>query len=154
MDITLLCLLGMSLACLAMGMTFQVADRDLIRTKALPNGAAAVVTDAVDLGHGTTGRLLANMEFLLEAPAMAVGPMANGKTMIYSIETDNDSAFGSATVVNAALITQTGAGGAGCAAASARFRLPTNCERYVRIKATGSTTGDASGSSMTFTPLF
>lgn len=154
MDPTILTCIGIVFACLAVGMSFQVADKSLIRTKALPNGAASTVTDAIDLGHGTTGRHLADMEFLLEAPAMGVTPMSNGKTMIYSIETDNDSAFGSATVVNAALITQTGAGGAGCAATSARFRLPTNCERYVRIKATGSASGDASGSSMTFTPLF
>jgi hypothetical protein len=139
---------------LAVGMTFAVADKELNRTKALPNGAANVSTDVLDLGHGTMGRLLAQMEFLVSAPAMNTTEMPNSKTMIYSIETDNDVAFGSPTVVNAALITQTGAGGVGCAAASARFRLPTNCERYVRIKATGSAAGNSSTATMTFQPLF
>lgn len=154
MDPTILTCLGLALLCVGVGMSFQVADKSLTKTKALPNGGASTVTDAIDLGHGTTGRLLANMEFLLEAPAMGVTPMSNGKTMIYSVETDNDAAFGSAKVVISALLTQTGAGGAGCAAASERFRLPTNCERYIRVKATGSTTGDASASSMTLTPVF
>lgn len=154
MDSFLIMSVGVALMALTVGMTYAMTDYALRVTKALPNGGASTVTDAIDLQHGTYGRLLADVEFLLEAPAMGVTPMANGKTMIYSIETDNDPAFGSAKVVNAALLTQTGAGGVGCAAASERFRLPSNCERYVRIKATGSTTGDASGSSMTFQPLF
>ena len=154
MDPVLLTLVAMSLMALTVGMTLQLTDYSMIKTKALPNGAAAASSDAIDLMHGTSGRLIAPMEFVLDAPAMNVSQMSNGKTMIYSIETDNDSAFGSALVVNAAVLTQTGAGGAGCAAASTRFRLPTNCERYIRVKATGSTTGDATGVSFPVTPVF
>lgn len=136
------------------GMSYALADKALTLTKALPNGAAATATDGIDLEQGTRGRLLADMEFLLEAPAMNTTQMPNAKTMTYSIEMDDNSGFSSATVINAGLLVQTGAGGAGCAAASQRFRLPSNCERYVRVKATGSGAGDASGVSMTLTPVF
>jgi len=47
------------------------------------------------------------------------------------------------------VLVQTGAGGAGAAAATARFAIPSDCERYVRVTATNSGTGDASGASMT-----
>ena len=90
----------------------------------------------------------ADVELLLTAPALATGVMGDGKTMIYTVETDSDPAYGSLTVVGT-ILTQTGAGGAGAAAATSRFKFPTNIERYVRVKATGSTTGNCSSSSMT-----
>ncbi len=142
------------MACMAVGMTFGVVDYTQRLTKALANGAAAASTAGIDLGHGSTGRLLADMEFIVEAPAMNVTEMPDAKTMIYSIETDDDAAFGSPTVVNAALLTQNGVGGAGCAAQTKRFRLPTNCERYVRIKATGSASGNATTATMAFRAVY
>lgn len=132
------------------GMAYAVGDKLLTITRALPNGAANVSSTPIDLQHGLRGRLLADVEFVVEAPAMNTTQMPNAKTMIYSIETDDNAAFSSAKIVNPALITQTGAGGAGCAAATERFRLPTNCEQYVRVKATGSASGDATGASFVF----
>lgn len=135
-------------------MGLLVKDAALSQTKALPNGAAAVSADGFDLKTGVPGDFLARCELLLEAPALVVGDLANGETMIYSIETDDNAAFSSATVLAASFLTQTGAGGAGAAAASKRFVLPVDVERYVRVKATNSGAGDASDKSMTVSLLF
>lgn len=128
----------------------NVRDASLVKTKALPTGAAAVSTVAFDLG-ALTGRGIRDYicDLLIEAPLLAVGELANASTMIYSIECDTDAAFGSATTLVAAAITQTGAGGVGAAAAEARFRVPMDCERYLRVTATNSTAADASAKSVT-----
>jgi len=89
-----------------------------------------------------------DMEWRLTVPACP--DLVNDKTIIYSIETDNDVAFGSAKVVNANLITMTGAGGVGCAAVDERFKLPSDSERDVRVKATVlAAGGDNTGISFT-----
>lgn len=133
----------------------QVKDASLVATKALPNGAASTSTDAFDLGP-LTDRGVRNLpcDLYIEAPALATADLGNGDTMIYKIEADNDPAFGSPTTLVAAAITQTGANAAGAAAATYRYRLPDDCERYVRVTATNSAAGDASDKSMTASLLF
>lgn len=135
-----------------MGMALK--DVELIETKALPAAAASVYTDAFDLGHGSKGDFLAPCELKISAPALAVGQLANASTMKYSVQMDDDSAFGSATVIHLDAIVQTGAGGAGAAAATITVRLPVDCERYIRVRATNSAAADASAASMTAELLF
>ncbi len=130
-------------------MEFGVKDASLSVTKALPNGAATTASDGIDLGHGANGDFLADCELLIEAPALGVTPMPNAKTMTYDVYHDTDAAFGSEVKLGTAVLVQTGAGGVGCAAATARFRFPSNVNRHVRVKATGSAVGDASASSFT-----
>jgi hypothetical protein len=133
----------------------NVRDTELKKTKALPNGAATIYTDGIDLGAITArGALLAQCELLISAPALVVGDLADTKTMKYDVQCDADSAFGSARTLALAVITQTGAGGAGAAAATARFRLPSDCERYLRVAATNDAAGDASDKSVTVELLF
>jgi hypothetical protein len=74
--------------------------------------------------------------------------------MKYGVQCDSDSAFGSPKTLALEALVQTGAGGAGAAAATARFRLPTDCERYVRVSAVNSAAGDASDKSVTAELLF
>ena len=128
-------------------------DADLIITKALPNGAASTATDGIDLGHGANGDWLADVEFEVSAPALTTAEQPDDKTMTYIIEHDTDSAFGSAATLIDRVIVQTGAGGAGADAATKRVRLPSDCNRYIRLKATGSATGNSSTKSMTLTAL-
>lgn len=131
------------------GMAFLVTDNEFKKTKALPNGAASVTSDAFDLGHGTSGDFLANCELEITAPALVVGDLANGDTMTYIVEHDDAAGFGTvATLIDKAIV-QTGAGGAGAAAASKTLRLPVDVKRYIRVKATNSGAGDASDKSMT-----
>lgn len=136
-------------------MSFNVRDAQLKKTRALPNGASNVVSDAIDLDAITAkGAVLADCELLISAPALVVGDLGDGATMKYDVECDSDSAHGSPRIIAKEVLVQTGAGGAGAAAATKRFRLPSDCERYVRVRATNSAAGDASDKSMTIELLF
>lgn len=137
------------LSCAPLGMGFNLADAELTLTKALPNGAASIVTDGIDLGHGSRGDFLAACELLIQAPALAVGDLANDDTMTYIVEHDDDAAFGTVATLIDKVIVQTGAGGAGAAAAEKRVRLPVDVKRYVRVKVTNSDAGDASDKEVT-----
>jgi len=117
-------------------------------TKALPSSAATIYTAGIDLGHSANGRVPPGTEIVITAPALAVGELGNGDTMKYAVQMDHDSAFGSPTSIYGDVLTQTGAAGAGAAAAEKRVALPSDCERYVRIAATNSAAGDASDKSV------
>lgn len=130
-----------------------LADAGLKVTKALPNGAASVTTDAIDMGN-SSGDFRADCELLIQAPAMGTTPMGDAKTMKYQVLGSANSDLSAPTILADQILIQTGAGGAGCAAAEARWRPPSNCPRYIGVKATGSTTGDASGSSVTAKLVF
>lgn len=114
---------------------YNVQDAELIKVKALPAAGAANYTDAIDLGaqSGKQDELVPN-EFEVSLPATVT--LVNTKAITFALQTDNDPAFGSPTTLNAALLVVTGTGGNVSAAASARFRLPTNRERYIRVGAT------------------
>lgn len=134
--------------------TPNVRDALLKKTTALPNGAATVYSVGIDTEVTTNGVHLGEIEWLLSAPAMNATEMPDGKTMIYSILTDTvlpvDS---SSTVLMPSVITQTGAGGAGCAAQTYRFRLPSTAGRILGIKAVGSAAGNATTASCTLEAL-
>lgn len=141
-------------AALALGLAFAVKDREFIQTAALPEGAASTQTAGFDLGHNISGKLLAGCELVLDAPALATLELPDTKTVTYSIETDDNAAFASPTVLAASFLVQTGAGGAGAAAAQKKFRLPTGVERFVRVKATGVATVAAQTKTMTVSMVF
>jgi hypothetical protein len=128
---------------------YRNQDAQLIQTKALPNGAAAVNSDAFDLELTSRSHFTAECELTISAPLLAVGELANAATMKYDVECDSDAAFGSPRVLAKEVLVQTGAGGVGAAAATARFRLPSDVERYLRVKATNSGAGNASAKSLT-----
>lgn len=130
-------------------MPFAVKDSLLKVTKALPNGAAAVTSDAIDLGHGSRGDFIAAAELLITAPALVVGDLANGETMKYDIIHSDNSDLSSPATLVAAAITQTGAGGAGAGAATYYWHPPVDVKQYIGVKATNSGAGDASDKSLT-----
>jgi len=132
---------------------FRVGDASLQETGALPDGAASTNSGSIDLGHNATGSFLAKCEFKVDAPALATADLPDTETMTYDVITSDSDDLSTPTVVIDNLITQTGAGGAGAAAAEARFRLPANVQRFVGIRATNSGAGDASDKSMTLSLL-
>lgn len=134
--------------------TFQLADKSLKVTKALPDGATNVTSDGIQVKSSTDGKLLAPCELLIEAPALATAALPDTKKIVYDIEHADASDFSGVATLQAAVLTQTGAGGAGDDAAEVRFRLPTDVKKYVRVKATNDGSGDASGSSLTASLLF
>jgi len=133
---------------------FLVKDKQLSVTKALPNGAATAASNGIDLGLSEKADNHMPLEILIEAPALDATAMPNGKTMVYAVFHAADEAFATETAVYGNVLTQAGAGGVGCAAASKRVALPSDVKRYIRVKATGSAAGDASGSSFAASLVF
>jgi len=133
----------------------DLKDSNLKLSRALPNGAATVYSTSIDTGKTTDlGKQLAPVEFLLSAPALVVGDLADAATIKYSVVMDTvDPIDGSSIVLHADILTQTGAGGAGAAAATKRFKLPTDGLRLIGFKAVNSGSGDASDKTATLEVL-
>lgn len=130
--------------------SYKFGDGELTKTRALPSGASAVTSTAIDLGEDTTGTFVTDCELVINAPAVTTGMLGDAATIKYDIVTsDTSDLTTSPTIIAKEVIVQTGAGGAGAAATEARFRFPTNVKRYVGVRATKSATGDASSVSMT-----
>lgn len=125
---------------------YAVGDAALRKSKALPNGAASITSDAIDLGQGPGAANVADYEIYLEAPALNATQLPNTQTMTYDLVTSANADMSSPTVVQAGALVQTGAGGVGAAAAEIGLRLPLEAERYVGVKATNSGAGNASAS--------
>lgn len=119
----------------------RLRDADLLKTIALPNGAATVTSTGIDLGSNRQG---SPAELLVLAPALNTTQLPNTQTMTYSVEFSAASDFG--TVTRAIPVgVQTGASSAGAAADQYRCGIASDADRYVRLKAVKSGTGDASG---------
>jgi hypothetical protein len=134
--------------------SYGFTDGNLSVTRALPSGASAVTSNGIDLGEGATGTFVTPSEFLLEAPAVTTAMLGDAATIRYDVVTSASADMSSPVVLQTGILTQTGAGGAGAAAASKRFRVPTDTLRYVAVRATKSATGDASTVSMTLSLRF
>ncbi len=131
-------------------------DGQLTQSVALPAAPGSAYTPGIDTRNTLHGSFLARTEFVISAPALTTAEAPNGDTVTYAVQVaqDGDSAFASPTTINAAAIVQTGAGGAGAPAATARFRLPTNFGRYVRLEVTtGAGCGNCSASSASLSAL-
>lgn len=133
---------------------YSVRDASLKKTKALPNGAASTTSDGIDLELTSRSDMVAQCELLISAPALGATPLPDTKTMKFDLLHSDNSDMSSPVTLAKEVIVQTGASSAGAVAATARYRLPTNVKRYVAAKATGSASGDASGSSFTVELLF
>ena len=132
-------------------MGYAVQDAELTETKALHNTAGADICTEFDVNP--SGELLAQCELEITAPILTAGELPNGETVIYDIVAG--AAASPTTVIAAAVLTQTGAAGAGAAASTKRFRLATDVARYVAVKATVSAGGgNCSGKSFTSKLLF
>jgi hypothetical protein len=97
----------------------------------LAAGANTASFDLEQIEGGDIGAVV----FELAGPALLTAQLADTKVVTYTLQ---DSADGSSFAAVDPLITttQTGAGGAGAAAKTVRFRLPSNTRRYVRIAQT------------------
>jgi hypothetical protein len=132
-----------------------LGDASLKATKALPNGAANVTSAFLPTGKSTNALSVPapDVEYVLTAPALTTGELADAATVKYDV-LFSDAADGSGpTTYIAAALTQTGAGGAGAAGSTFRFRVPSNGGSYVGIKATNSGAGNQSGKNYTLEAL-
>jgi hypothetical protein len=136
-------------------MGFALKDNQVKNTRALPAAASATVDGAVlDLGHGSFGDFVAQVEFKLSAPAVNATMAPDTRTFTYSVIHSDNADLSSPTVLYPGVIVQTGAGGAGAAAASHTCRLPVDVKRYVGARiVSGAATGDASSVAATLEML-
>jgi hypothetical protein len=128
-----------------MSQGFLVGDAKMKASLGLPDGAATTVADGFDTQNSARGSFQADTELVIAAPALGATPLPDGQTITYQVFHDTAVGFGTETLL-ATLGVQTGAGGAGAAAAELRIRLPTTVKRYVRAKAVKTGAADASGS--------
>jgi len=122
---------------------FNVKDSALQITRALPAAASSTVTStALDLGHTANGAPLERGEILVSAPAVTTTMVPDTRTMTYNLIASANADLSSPVTVVSGLIVQTGAGGAGAAAATARYKPASDSLRYygLQIVSGGSTT--------------
>lgn len=127
---------------------FGIRDADLSKTKALPDGAATIATDGLFLNTDDRSTFTKNVELQITAPVLTTAELPDTETMTYDVYHDDASDFSGEVLLAGSVVVQTGAGGAGDAAATGRVRLPTTVKPYIRVKATNSGAGDASGKSV------
>lgn len=116
----------------AANLTRRLQDASLVKTKALPAASAANATDAIDLGQTTLGPAADDIEVEISIPATPA--LVDDKTITLTLKDSADNSTYAAIPAVATLV-QTGAGGAGAAAASRRVKLPPSTRRYLRLDA-------------------
>jgi len=137
-------------------MSDQIRNRDasLKITRALPADDTAVLSDPIDTGKSTSlGAQVANIDYELAAPALATGQLADTKTMTYDVVHGDAADLSDAVDLYPGFIVQTGAGGAGAAAATKLFRIPSDAKQYVGFRVTPSAAADASAANATLDVL-
>lgn len=105
-------------------------DKLLLTTKALPAAAANNSHDGIDIGARTTpgGSFPGEVEVEISWPALP--SLADAKTVTFTVQDSaNNSSFASLGLTHVI----TGAGGAGVAAGTKRFRLPRSVRQYVNV---------------------
>lgn len=116
----------------AANLTRRLQDANLVKTKALPAANAANASDSIDLGQTTLGPAADDIEVEISIPATPA--LVDAKTITLTLKDSADnSSF--AAIPSIATLVQTGAGGAGAAAASRRFKLPPSTRQYLRLDA-------------------
>lgn len=128
----------------------NLQDKNFVSTVTLL--AAGANTAIFDLEQADGGDI-EKVVFELAAPVLTTTQLTDAKVVTYTLQ---DSADGSsfASVDPLITTTQTGAGGAGAAAKTIRFRLPVNTRRYVRIAQTATATPGTLTASMVAKLLF
>lgn len=124
--------------------------------RALPSAASTTVDGAaLDLRVSAKGDFLAQVEFQLSAPAVTATMVPDTRTQTYSIIHSDNADLSAPVVLMPSVIVQTGAGGAGAAAASYAFKVPTDVKRYLGVRiVSGVSTTDASAVKATLEACF
>jgi hypothetical protein len=133
-----------------MAYEFNRNQQDKNYTSTVANAAAGSNSATFDLEQVVGGDI---EEFVVELALPAEAGLSDTKVLTYTVK---DSANGSSfTVLDPSLATtQTGAGGAGVAAKTVRFRLPPGARRYVRVEQTATATPGTLAGSYTLKLLF
>jgi hypothetical protein len=90
------------------------------------------------------GEFSAPCELTLTVPAVTTTELPNNETIKYEFQSADDEAFSVNVQSEGVLITQTGQGSAGAAAATKRFRPASDVRRWLRYRAIKTGTGNVS----------
>jgi hypothetical protein len=137
----------------------SLKDAALKFSRALPASTSAVTSSGagiIDTEVTTAQGTCPIKELLLTYPALTTGQLPDTKVMVYKlIQSANADLSSPSDVYGTAIITQTGAGGAGAAGGTKRIKPPSDSLRYLGLVITpsGSGTGDASGATATLEVL-
>ena len=129
--------------------TFRRRDALKIEPVTLPATAATVYSDtealeeSIDLYPLTAkGARLEDMELNISIPDLTVAQMVDADTLTFSILTDSVRPIdASSTVVAGDCFVCTGAGGVGVGPLNHRFKIPSDCQRYIGVKIVHAGTG-------------
>jgi hypothetical protein len=129
----------------------NIADASLIVTRALPTADGTVTSADIDLGPPGSGMFPESCELAVSIPALSALELPNSTTLTLTIQ--GGASATPTTSLNIVHVT-TGTGST-IAEQKLRFRLPSNCPRYINVKfvAAGGT-GDQSGKTATASLLF
>jgi hypothetical protein len=124
----------------------NIKDAALLVTRALPTADGTVTSSDIDLGAVLPGVSLEGVELAIEIPELSSTLLPSADTLTVTVQ-GGASAAPSTSLGLTHLTTGTGST---IAAQEVRFRLPSNCPRYINVKfvAAGGT-GDQSGVSAT-----
>ena len=151
---------GRAVSILALGGVLGMAspalrDAALKLTRALPGSATTVYSLGIDTGVTPAGQQPDAVEYLLTAPALTTAQLGDAATMKYSILLDTvNPVDGSSVARHTDCLVQTGAGAAGAAGATFRFKLASDSTRILGFKIVNSAAGDCSAVSATLEALF
>jgi hypothetical protein len=118
----------------------------LARSVNIPAGGASAASPPIS--GGDIAPLLPAVLFYVQAPALLTAQLPDGQTLTYTLVEGNDPTFASdsnETVMGV----QTGAGGAGAAAAIFAAKGKFQGGQYIGLKITASSTANAAGASVT-----
>jgi hypothetical protein len=127
----------------------NIADAALTITRALPDADGTVTSSDFDLGADTyKGE---NYELEITIPALSSTLLPNADTLTTTVQ----GGASAAPSTSLSLVHVTTGTGSTIAEQKLRFRLPSNCPRYVNVKGVAAGgTGDMTGVSYTIKLLF
>jgi len=124
----------------------QVQDANFISVTALPAANANVNSGSFDLGQRSAvtngldaGFNVENCELQVTVPATP--NLADTKSITFTFQDSADNSTFAAAPTGGVIGTVTGAGGAGAAATTFKFRIPNNVRRYVNVNAAVAASG-------------
>jgi hypothetical protein len=129
----------------------NIKDAAFNITRALPTADGTVTSADFDFESVLAGPSLENVELSIEVPELSAANLPSADTLTLTVQ-GGAAATPSTTLHLARVITGTGST---IAAQEFRFRLPSDCPRYINVKAVAAGgTGDMSAKSLTIALRF
>lgn len=135
-----------------MSISRNLQDALLTVSRALTAADGSVTSTDIDLEAVWPGIAAESFELLVEVPALSATELANGDTLTIAVQ--NGASASPTTALRGMGAVITGDGNA-VPAVSFRFKLPSDCQRYLNVKFTSAgTSGDMSDKSATVSLRF